>query len=1070
MQDFAKLPIVFSSTFGKLNERVVVAVSSSDPPLLTVAARISNLKLDFLIDTGATVSIIPRKYINGHVLNPTAVNLTSANGQPIKSHGEATINLNILKLRREFKWNFVIADTVNAIIGADFLSHFGLIVDCGNQKLIDKLTKCCCSTSTINNSASIMQIKVNDLTTQKKEVKILLEKFPNLLSPKKELAEPTDDKVNHHIDTGSAKPTFCKTRQLPPKKYDAAKQEFQRLLSEGIVRPSTSPWSSPIHLVPKNKPDEFRICGDYRTLNSVTVPDRYPIPHINSFNNKLYGKHVYSKIDLIGAYNQIPMNKSDISKTAVTTPFGKFEYLFMPFGLRNAGSTFQRFMDQIFINCDFVFIYLDDILIFSDNETDHMKHLNTVFNLLNKNNLKISLNKCIFIKDSLDFLGFNVSKDGIKPTNEKLIEIQNFPVPNSTQSLRRFLGMSGFYRKLVSNFADIAFPLTELIRLNQDNTNNLTLNESEISSFTNIKSALANINVLSFPNFECNNFQLVTDSSSYAVGAALHQMINNEPVPIGFFSKKLSNSQRNYSTFDRELLACYLAVLHFKYLIQGRNVTIFTDHKPLASAFKKQNELKSDRQQRHLSLVTELITDMQYIKGSSNIVADCLSRPVNEVTVVACDLPAIASEQLIDEEIKEYSDRLKSYEISKDTVILCDISTPHPRPFIPLPLRKQIFNSLHSLSHPGMKSSLSMIKSRYFWPNMNRDVKKLVKECESCQSSKIVKHTKSPINNFNLPSNRFGSVHIDIVGPLPSVKLNHESYISPFKYLLTCIDRSTRWIEAVPIADISAVTIAIAFLNGWVSRFGVPYYVITDRGTQFEAELFNELSKLVGFCRLRTTSYRPQTNGMLERAHRTIKTSIIARGENWLTSLPIVLLGIRNTINDSGYSPMQTVTGTSALLPQIYIDPNYKREFNNDLITELCDQMRKTDFNKLSEGSLHSVPTSYVPADLKTCEYVWLRVDRVKRPLEAPYSGPYLVIKRLPKIFIIKNNVGVEQTVSIDRLKPAYLNKSLEFKNIKCKTKCKSLDIQTKNVPLQDSPVIKDTYTTRSGRTVKFRI
>ena len=314
-------------------------------------------------------------------------------------------------------------------------------------------------------------------------------------------------------------------------------------------------------------------------------------------------------------------------------------------------------------------------------------------------------------------------------------------------------------------------------------------------------------------------------------------------------------------------------------------------------------------------------------------------------------------------------------------------------------------------------------------------------------------------------------VHVDIVGPLPPVRIKNETYISPYKYLLTIIDRSTRWIEAIPIADITTVTVAIAFLTGWVSRFGVPFYLITDRGAQFESELFQELSKLVGFCRLRTTSYRPQTNGMIERAHRTIKTSIVARGENWLTALPIVLLGIRNTCNDSGFSPMQTVTGTHALLPQIYIDPNYNHEFTHKSIVELCEEMRKFDFNKLSQGSLHSVPKSYVPPDLKICEYVWLRIDRVKKPLEAPYSGPYFVIKRTPKIFVIQNNVGTKQTVSIDRIKPAYLSKSLQFKNVKdVKVRTKALiPADTKFSPSITLPSDK-TYKTRSGRTVKFRI
>ena len=209
-------------------------------------------------------------------------------------------------------------------------------------------------------------------------------------------------------------------------------------------------------------------------------------------------------------------------------------------------------------------------------------------------------------------------------------------------------------------------------------------------------------------------------------------------------------------------------------MIEGRNVAIFTDHKPLVSTFKKQGELKSDRQQRHLSLVTELINEMHFIKGDQNVVADCLSRPTNAVSVDVCDLPAIASAQLEDSEIEDYSHRLKSYQIGKNCNILCDDSLSHPRPFVPVNMRKSIFSSLHNLAHPGIKGSQNLIKTRYFWPNIDKEIKNLVKECESCQISKIHRHTKSPINQFNLSSNRFHSVHMDIVGPLPPVLLYPE--------------------------------------------------------------------------------------------------------------------------------------------------------------------------------------------------------------------------------------------------------------------------------------------------------
>ena len=218
---------------------------------------------------------------------------------------------------------------------------------------------------------------------------------------------------------------------------------------------------------------------------------------------------------------------------------------------------------------------------------------------------------------------------------------------------------------------------------------------------------------------------------------------------------------------------------------------------------------------------------------------------------------------------------------------------------------------------------------------MDKNIKTWTRECASCQQSKTIKHTKSEIINFNLPSQRFETVHIDIVGPLPVAKNPTDSFISPYRYLLTCVDRATRWLEAAPLEDITAASVAVAFVNTWVSRFGVPLYVITDRGMQFESELFKELSALVGFHRLRTTPYHAQCNGMIERQHRTLKTAITARKEDWLQALPVVLLSIRNIPNESGFSPFTAVTGTSLLFPRPLISQDNLCEETSNLSSKV---------------------------------------------------------------------------------------------------------------------------------------
>ena len=890
------------------------------------------------------------------------------------------------------------------------------------------------------------------------QIQNVINEYPNLTSPHRN-QHAEKPKVYHRIETGSNPPTYSKTRQLSEEKLKFAKEEFKKLQLAGIVTPSKSQWSSPLHMVTKDD-GTFRCVGDYRNLNAISTPDRYQIPNLNSLSTKLHNKKFFTKIDLSSAYHQIPLHPDDSCKTAISTPFGLFQYNYMPFGLRNASSTFQRMMDDIFFDFNCVFVYIDDILIFSDDRDSHINDIDAVLKQLNAYDLKVSISKCAFCVTELNFLGFNISCDGLKPSSKKLKELEEFPPPNDSKSLRRFLGMSNFYRKLIPNYSEVIFPLTECIRINPK-SKILHLSEEEKNSFSRIKEMLSTITPLSFPDPKQSTFQLVTDSSSYAIGAALHQMTDGQAIPIGFFSKKLTLTQRKYSTFDRELLAAYSAVLHFKHQIEGRNVLLLTDQKPLCNAFKSQTPLKSDRQQRHLCIITEYISDMCHIKGDDNVVADCLSRPANSITIDVCDLQELAAHQKNDEEINVFRDKLKSFCVNENKFLLCDMSLPYPRPFVTHKLRRSVFDSLHQLSHPGTAATLKLIKSRYYWPDMDKTIKLWCKECLACQQAKVHRHTKSEINHFQMPSPRFQTVHIDIVGPLPQVTNINDSFSSPYRYLLTMIDRNSRWIEATPLSDISAISIASAFVSTWISRFGVPLHVITDRGAQFESELFSELAKIVGFHRLRTTAYHPQTNGMIERAHRTLKTAIIARKESWLSALPIVLLGIRITPNESGYSPFSAVTGTNAQIPQLLIaDNSLQDEISSPVVKQLAKEMIHFDMNNDANAFIHTIPKTFVSKDLLTCKQVWLRTDRVRKSLEAPYTGPYTVVNRTDKHFTIDVK-DTHITVSIDRLKPAFL-KDIVIKE----TTRDSLPDTSIQHP---KDVVEINKKTKSGRVVKWK-
>ncbi|GFO09449.1 Pol polyprotein [Plakobranchus ocellatus] len=620
------------------------------------------------------------------------------------------------------------------------------------------------------------------------------------------------------------------------------------------------------------------------------------------------------------------MHPEDISKTAIITPFGLYEFLRMPFGLKNAAQTFQRLMDTVLQGLTCAFVYLDDILVASSSEQEHLQDIRSVCSRLQDAGLVINLEKCLFGQKSLEFLGHKVSQFGSIPLPSKVKAISDFPKPPTIKGLQEFLRMINFYHRFIPHAASLLLPLHDALRKPQPRQLINWTTEMD-NAFTSCKSALAEATMLSHPKPNAQ-ISLTTDASEDAVGAVLEQCVQGVWQPLAFFSKRLRSPEQKYSTFDRELLGLYLAIRHFRFFLEGRSFTAYTDHKPLIGAMSKLSDPWTSRQQRHLAFISEFSTDIRHVSGKSNVVADCLSRAALSNVILGIDYDAMAKAQTEDKDVKAFPTaitglRIMPFQINNST-LLCDVSTGHPRPLVPRSFQRHVFATIHNLAHPG------------------------------------------------------------------------------FSHLLTIIDRTTRWPEAIPLSGTSTTDCARALIRHWISRFGVPLDITSDRGSQFTSTLWNEIAHQLGVQLHRTTAYHPQSNGLVERFHRTLKAALKARlqGPNWADELPWVLLGLRTAPKeDFGLSAAELVYGIPLSVPGEFIDSTSKTVnayAPNDPFSS-CVQ-RLSPFSTSHHGLSSS---SSVPQSLRDSKFVFIRNDSHRGPLRRPYDGPFRVVAPGDKTFRI---------------------------------------------------------------------
>ena len=833
--------------------------SSAAPIQVTLAVNGVNMTME--LDTGATLSVISEETY--HKLFPveTAPALKTSKAQLKTYTGEVIPILGEIEVEVQYKGQhseqklLVVAGKGPSLLGRDWLSQIKL-----DWNQLNHL-------QTSGMSASCQQI---------------LDRHKIVFEDKLGKVEGFEAKFHINPDV---QPRFHKARPVPYALQPKVEASLRKLEADGVIKPvQFSQWAAPI--VPVLKPDgSVRICGDYKvTLNQAAKTDTYPLPKIEDLFTSL--DKLFSKMDLASAYLQIPLDEQSKEYTTINTHKGLYCYNRLPFGVASAPSIFQRTMENILQGIGHVSVYLDDILVTGATEQEHLENLDTVLSRLETAGMRLKRNKCAFLLSAVEYLGHKISAKGLQPTDDKIQAIRRAPAPADVSQLKSFLGLVNYYCKFLPNLSNTLAPLYRLL---QKKVKWIWGPEQE-KAFQAAKGSLTSDSLL--VHFDpAKKLILAADASPYGLGAVLsHRLSDGTDKPIAFASRTLAAAEKKYSQIEKEGLAIIFGVKRFHQYLFGRPFIIMSDHKPLKHLFSESQTtptLASARLQRWSLTLGAYDYIIEYKPGHQHSNADMLSRlplpdkpaevPIPGETILVLDM--LNSLPVTAEHIKQWTNRdtvlsrvrtmiqrgwqdssepdLMPYQRRKNELSVHDGCVLWGcRVIVPPAGREKITQELHE-GHPGVTRMKALARSFVWWPQLDKDIEELVKNCEDCQQSRHLPPV-APLQPWEWPQRPWVRVHADYAGPFMN------------KYFLILVDSHSKWIEVKPVNNATS-TVTIDQLRSIFATHGIPEMLVTDNGSVFTSEEFEKFTKQNGIRHVKSAPYHPASNGLVERAVQTFK-------------------------------------------------------------------------------------------------------------------------------------------------------------------------------------------------------
>lgn len=860
------------------------------------------------------------------------------------------------------------------------------------------------------------------------------------------------DTVLHNINLKDSIPVRQRPYRVPYHLREELDKQINELLESDIIQESDSPYAAPVLFVKKSD-GTYRLVCDFRKLNEKTIDDSFPIPNITEMIDSLSGAKFFSTLDLTSGFYQMKLHPDDTAKTGFSTSSNHFEWKRVPFGLKNAPGSFQRLMSIILGDLSplQIGIYIDDIVIASKTLQEHLEKLKLVFDKLTAHHLKLKPSKCKFLLDSITYLGFHVTNGVVQPDPSNLNVVQNFKIPANKKNVRQFLGLTGFYRRFIENYALKALPLTNLTK----NDTTFIWSTAEQKAFDTLKTELLLEPILNLPDF-AKPFVICTDASNHSLGAILCQEKNNFLHPVAYASRKLKGAEIKYSTVEKEALGVVWAVTYYKHYLLGKHFTVYCDQASLSYVLKLKDS--TSRIARWIMTLSQYDYKIIHKPGKLNVTADYLSRNVNKIEVEneasinskidPSLFDRIATTQISDSKCSIIKNQIQNLNTTpkplsllfyiKNNILYC--VNRHPknrfqskeRIFVPLSLVPEVLKLCHdnfTAGHGGFKRTLFKIRQNFYWPKMYSHVLNYIKSCKNCLEKRGYRaNQRAPIQTVPITSYPFEKIAMDIVGPFCLSTSGN-------KYLLVITDYFTRWPEAYPLQNAKSETI-LKCLENFISTHGIPKHIVTDKGSNFISKVITKFYKKMDIIKHTTTSFHPQADGVCERLNgtliRTLSYLVNETQEDWDRNIQFALLAHRTAKHSAtGETPSYLLYGRDIILPESFLSQSTIPKFYSvqDYTEDLMYRLQKT-YNcvkkNLTAAATNQETVQHkraVKKEISVGDLVLLYYPVVQRgqtrKLTKFNKGPFKVVsKTTPVNFVISSleNPTKTQTVHIDRL------------------------------------------------------